>query len=147
MNQFVNEIFFKFRAIARINQQRYTYSTESSLVENGSTIRLSPNTSFFFFFEKLNVYLTKTIKFEDMVGGAGVPSGGGVNGAANTGNGGGGAADQSQGGAGAGSGGSGVVIISVPTSFYTATYTGSPVITTSGANTILKFNASGSYTG
>lgn len=58
-------------------------------------------------------------------------------GPANTGNGGGGAAA---------SGGSGVVIISIPTAFYTGTTTGSPVVTTSGSNTILQFNSSGSYT-
>jgi hypothetical protein len=34
----------------------------------------------------------------------------------------------------------------VPTASYSATYTGSPTITTSGSNTILKFTASGSYT-
>ena len=45
-----------------------------------------------------------------------------------------------------GAGGSGVVIISVLTANYTGTYTGSPTITTSGSNTILQFNASGSYT-
>ena len=45
-----------------------------------------------------------------------------------------------------GSGGSGVVILSVPTVNYTGTTTGSPTVTTSGANTIIKFTASGSYT-
>jgi hypothetical protein len=45
-----------------------------------------------------------------------------------------------------GAGGSGVVIISVPTVNYTGTTTGSPTVTTSGSNTILQFNSSGSYT-
>ncbi len=43
-------------------------------------------------------------------------------------------------------GGSGVVIISIQTAYYTGTTTGSPTVTTSGANTILRFNSSGSYT-
>lgn len=47
-------------------------------------------------------------------------------------------------GAGA-SGGDGVVILSVPTASYSGTTTGSPTITTSGANTILKFESSGTY--
>jgi hypothetical protein len=34
----------------------------------------------------------------------------------------------------------------VPTASYTATYTGSPTITTSGGNTIMQFTSSGSYT-
>jgi hypothetical protein len=38
------------------------------------------------------------------------------------------------------------VILSVPTSNYSGTTTGSPVVTTSGSSTILQFNASGSYT-
>jgi hypothetical protein len=37
------------------------------------------------------------------------------------------------------------VILSVPTGSYTGRVTGSPVVTTSGANTILKFTSSGSY--
>jgi hypothetical protein len=46
-----------------------------------------------------------------------------------------------------GTGGSGVVILSVPTTSYSGTTTGSPTITTSGANTIIKFTgATGSYT-
>ena len=45
-----------------------------------------------------------------------------------------------------GNGGSGVVILSVPTIFYSGTTTGSPTVTTSGSNTILTFTASGSYT-
>ena len=47
---------------------------------------------------------------------------------------------------GGGKGGDGVVIISIPTAYYSATYTGSPTITTSGGNTILKFTGTGSYT-
>jgi hypothetical protein len=35
----------------------------------------------------------------------------------------------------------------VPTAYYTGTFTGSPTVTTSGGNTILRFNSSGSYTG
>jgi hypothetical protein len=38
------------------------------------------------------------------------------------------------------------VILSVPTINYTGATTGSPTVTTSGSNTILKFTASGSYT-
>jgi hypothetical protein len=43
-------------------------------------------------------------------------------------------------------GGSGVVILSVPTANYSSTTTGSPTVTTSGSNTIIKFTGSGSYT-
>jgi len=77
-------------------------------------------------------------------GGSGTPQGGGAGGSgtANTGGGGGGGRDAS-----GGAGGSGVVIISVPTAYYSGTTTGSPTITTSGSNTIIKFTASGSYTG
>jgi hypothetical protein len=39
-----------------------------------------------------------------------------------------------------------VVILSIPTAKYSGTTTGSPTVTTSGANTILKYTASGSYT-
>jgi hypothetical protein len=76
-------------------------------------------------------------------GGSGViyTSSGQTAGTANTGGGGAGA------GAGNGAaGGKGVVILSVPTALYSATSTGSPTVTTSGANTILQFNGSGSYT-
>jgi hypothetical protein len=45
-----------------------------------------------------------------------------------------------------GAGGSGVVIFSVSTIEYTGFVTGSPTVTTSGANTIIKFTSSGSYT-
>jgi hypothetical protein len=44
-----------------------------------------------------------------------------------------------------GAGGSGVVILSVPTASYSGITTGSPTVTTSGSNTILQFNSSGSY--
>ena len=80
-------------------------------------------------------------------GNSGGPYGAGGNGTANTGGGGGG-----QGGFNpsssypSGTGGSGVVILSVPTINYSGTTTGSPTVTTSGANTIIKFTASGSYT-
>jgi hypothetical protein len=36
--------------------------------------------------------------------------------------------------------------LSVPTSKYSGTTTGSPTVTTSGSNTIIKFTANGSYT-
>jgi hypothetical protein len=38
------------------------------------------------------------------------------------------------------------VFISVPTVSYTGNTTGSPTVTTSGSNTILKYTASGTYT-
>ena len=51
------------------------------------------------------------------------------------------------GGGGGGAGGSGVVILSVPTANYSGTTTGSPTITTSGSNTIIKWTSgSGTYT-
>jgi len=67
------------------------------------------------------------------LGGGGAAS---VNATANTGGGGGGGAN----------GGSGVVILSVPTASYSGITTGSPTVTTSGSNTVIKFTASGSYT-
>jgi hypothetical protein len=39
-----------------------------------------------------------------------------------------------------------VVILSIPTTNYTGTTTGSPTVTTSGSNTIITFTSSGSYT-
>jgi hypothetical protein len=86
--------------------------------------------------------------------GGGGGSQGGVGGAGGGGNafnpgtanlGGGGGGGSSSMGAG-GTGGSGVVIISIPTANYTAATTGSPIVTTNGSNTIIKFTASGSYT-
>lgn len=67
----------------------------------------------------------------------------GVSGSVNTG-GGGGAANS--GVLLGGSGGSGTVVLSIPTNKYSTVFTGSPVVTTSGLNTILKFNSSGTYT-
>jgi hypothetical protein len=45
-----------------------------------------------------------------------------------------------------GNGGSGVVILSLPTAFYSGITTGSPTVTTNGNDTILTFTSSGSYT-
>ena len=45
-----------------------------------------------------------------------------------------------------GEGGDGVVILSVPTSNYSGTTSGSPTVTTSGSDTIIKFTSSGTYT-
>ena len=88
-----------------------------------------------------------------LAGGEGGGGNGGVgdagtnaqDGSANTGGGGGGGrstgADN-----GGGHGGSGVVILRMATSNYSGTTSGSPTVTTSGSDTILTFNASGSYT-
>ena len=70
-----------------------------------------------------------------------VPYTAGTNGTANLGGGGGGTRNT-----GMLSGGKGVVILSLPTASYSGTTTGSPTVTTSGSNTILQFNGSGSYT-
>lgn len=74
-------------------------------------------------------------------GGAGGGGAGGASGISNTGGGGGGARFGTT-----GQGGSGVIILSIPTANYSGTYTGSPTITVNGANTILKFTSSGTYT-
>jgi hypothetical protein len=71
-------------------------------------------------------------------GGAGGGGNAGSSGTANTGGGGGG---------NYAGGGSGLVILSVPTSSFSNTYSGSNVVvTTSGSNTIISFNSSGTYT-
>mgnify|MGYP006188923387 CR=1 FL=1 len=46
----------------------------------------------------------------------------------------------------AGTGGDGVVILRVPTANYSSSTTGSPTVSTSGSDTIIKFTGSGSYT-
>jgi hypothetical protein len=87
-------------------------------------------------------------------------SGGGGNGAsfttlaasgtANTGGGGGGAGDSNAAPnflATSGAGGSGVVILRMATANYSGTTTGSPTVSTSGSDTILVYNGSGTYTG
>ena len=81
-------------------------------------------------------------------GNAGTAGGAGSTGGSNTGGGGGGGALNTAGNAiGAGKyGGSGVVILRMLTSKYSGTTTGSPSVSTSGTDTILTFNASGSYT-
>ena len=82
-------------------------------------------------------------------GGSGGSGGGGnggntaSSGGMNTGGGGGGGTFS--GGTGA-AGGSGVCILSVPTANYSGITTGTPTITTSGSNTIMKFTISGTYT-
>ena len=73
----------------------------------------------------------------------GGPGPNGISGTVNSGGGGGGNGGYVTSG---GSGGSGICILSVPTINYTGSYTGSPVVTTSGVNTILTFNSAGTYT-
>jgi hypothetical protein len=93
-------------------------------------------------------------------GGGGGQQAGSSGGNASGGNGGGGNGDGSNGNDGTantgggggsgqfngGSGGSGVVILRVPTANYSGTTTGSPTVTTSGSDTIIQFNSTGSYT-
>ena len=78
-------------------------------------------------------------------GAAGKAQGGNANSGTNYLGGGGGGAERQPAGQG-GNGGIGVVILSMATSRYTGTVTGSPTVTTSGSNTIVKFTGSGSYT-
>jgi len=83
-------------------------------------------------------------------------TGGGGNGAtdnsntgitAGTANTGGGGAGGAGGGGNSTAGGSGVLILRMPTANYSGITTGSPTVSTSGADTILVYNASGSITG
>jgi hypothetical protein len=76
-------------------------------------------------------------------GGTGESGTNGISGTANTGGGGGGTDAPNTSGAG----GSGVVILRMATAKYSGTTTGSPTVTTSGSDTIITFNASGSITG
>jgi hypothetical protein len=81
-------------------------------------------------------------------GGNGGHGGAGTSGSTNTGSGGGaGSYANSNYEYAGGAGGSGVVIIRMPTSGYSGTTTGSPTVSTSGSDTILTFNSSGTYTG
>lgn len=73
--------------------------------------------------------------------GTGGSYGGGSAGTVNTGGGGGGVY-----GNGGLAGGSGVVFLSMPTLSYTGVFTGSPTVTTTGSNTVLKYTGSGTYT-
>ena len=66
-----------------------------------------------------------------------------TSGTVNTGGGGGASADMAV----VGLGGKGVVILSMPTNRYSGTTTGFPTVTTSGANTILTFTGTGTYSG
>ncbi len=68
-------------------------------------------------------------------------------GAVNTGSGGGGgiASGNSSNSGGGAAGGSGIVVLRLPTADYSGTTTGSPTVTTSGSDTIMKFTGSGTY--
>jgi hypothetical protein len=79
--------------------------------------------------------------------GAGTPQTNGTAGTVNTGGGGGGAGGTGSPSFLGGAGGKGIVILSVPTASYSGTSTGSPTVSISGANTILEFTGSGTYTG
>ena len=50
------------------------------------------------------------------------------------------------GGPDGGDGGNGVVILRFSTASYTGTVTGSPTVTTSGSDTIIKWTGNGTYT-
>ena len=92
-------------------------------------------------------------KYDNGTAGSGGTGGGGAGGlnavaatagTANTGGGGGGGANNNS---NVGAGGSGVVILRMPTANYSSTTTGSPTVSTSGADTILVYTGSGTYTG
>jgi len=77
-------------------------------------------------------------------GGDGVGSGNGNAGTVNTGSGGSGSSEDNT---ASGAGGKGVVILSMPSADYSGITTGSPTVAVVGANRVLTFNGSGSYTG
>lgn len=79
------------------------------------------------------------------VGGAG-GTGGGGNGGGVAGGGANGTANTGGGGGNGGNGGSGIVVLQIPTISYTGITTGSPSVSVSGANTILRYTSSGTYT-
>jgi uncharacterized coiled-coil protein SlyX len=79
-------------------------------------------------------------------GGSGGNGNGGTASTAGTANTGGGGGGNNQNSGSSSAGGSGVVILSVPTASYSGTYTGTVTVTTTGSNTILQFNDSGTYT-
>jgi len=79
-------------------------------------------------------------------GGGGNGGGDDFNGSDGTANTGGGAGGCGNNGIAGGDGGSGVVILRMATADYSGTTTGSPTVSSSGSDTILTFNASGSYT-
>ena len=70
------------------------------------------------------------------------PASSGGDAPANLGGGGGGSGQQT---VHCGGGGSGVVILRMPTAYYTGTVTGSPTVTTDGSDTVVKFTGSGTY--
>jgi len=82
-------------------------------------------------------------------GNSGATNGNGSAGTANTGGGGGASGEEySPNNPTSGAGGSGVVILSVPDASYSGTTTGSPTVATGvSGQTVITFNASGSYTG
>lgn len=103
----------------------------------------------------ISINITGTSTYFAGGGGGGGYSGGGsgglgggasTNGAgtANTGGGGGGGAYNS--GQAGGAGGSGTEILRILTSLYSGLHTGSPVVTTDGLYTIVKWNSTGTYT-
>ena len=79
-------------------------------------------------------------------GGSETPAAAATNATVNTGSGGGGGSGSGAAGQDGGNGGSGVVILRLPTANYSGTTTGSPTVSTSGSDTIIKFTGSGSYT-
>lgn len=87
-------------------------------------------------------------------GGGGIGGGEEVDGGAgtvNTGSGGGGGSGNNGGATNrynnGGAGGSGLVVLKIPTVSYSGVTTGSPTISTSGSNTILIYNGTGTYKG